>query len=104
MGMIHGLQANEMFDLQSALSDAEKKTCHPLLVPSLLCQLLVDSDANSVRKHAANLYHVEFKTNYHGFSTPKAMVYEVKDTHGWRIYPTNGCMYHPDLQKLLNIC
>lgn len=74
MGVIHGLQANEMSDLRSALSDAKDKCCHPLLVPSLLCQMLVDSDANNIRKHASDLYQVEFKTNYHGFSTPKAVV------------------------------
>lgn len=71
MGVMHGLQANEMSDLRSALDDAKHQSCHPLLVPLLLCQLLVDSDANSIRKHAADLYQVEFKTNYHGFYVPE---------------------------------
>ena len=63
-----------MSDLRSALHDAKTQSNHPLLVPSLLCQLLVDSDANSIRKHAADLYQVEVKTNYHGFYAPEAMV------------------------------
>ena len=71
---MHGLQANEMSDLRSALHDTKSQSCHPLLVPSLLCQLLVDSDANSIRKHAADLYQVEIKTNYHGFYAPEIVV------------------------------
>lgn len=74
MGFMHDLRENEMSDLRSALHDARAQACHPLLVPSLLCQLLVDSDANSIRKHAADLYQVEVKTNYHGFYTPEAVV------------------------------
>lgn len=74
IGVIHGLQANEMPDLRSALNDAKNRSCHPLLVPLLLCQLLVDSDANGIRKHATDLYQVEFKTNYHGFSAPETVV------------------------------
>ena len=81
MGVIHGLQADETSDLCSALSEAQNQSCHPLLVPSLLCQLLVDSDANSIRKHAADLYQVEFKTNYHGFSAPKTVVCMVMGWH-----------------------
>lgn len=71
---MHGLQANEMSDLRSALHDAKTHSCHPLLVPSLLCQLLVDSDANSIRKHAADLYQVEVKTNYHGFYATEIVI------------------------------
>lgn len=81
-GVIHGLLRKEVSDLHSAINDARKQSCHPLLVPLLLCQLLVDGDANGIRRHATDLYKVEFKTNFHGFSAPKSEAGEATETPG----------------------
>ena len=89
-GVVHGLQRKEISDLRSALDDAKKQSCHPLLVPLLLCQLLVDGDANGIRRHAADLYRVEFKTNFHGFSTPKSEVCMFLSSRTLRTYDTRA--------------
>ena len=84
--MIHGLLRKEVSDLHSVLDDAKEQSSHPLLVPLLLCQLLVDGDANGIRRHATDLYKVEFMTNFHGFSAPKSEVCIISRSHTLREY------------------
>lgn len=86
MGVVHGLQRTEIFDLLSALDDAKKQSCHPLLLPLLLCQLLVDGDANRIRRHAKDLYQVEFKTNFHGLPVQEFEVCMISISHTLETY------------------
>ena len=65
--LIHGMARNEMSTLLAALTNAGTTACHPLTMLFVLCEMLSDSDGNGVRHQAANLYKVEFKTNFHGF-------------------------------------
>ena len=65
--VLHGLAVDEMSTLLEALKDVGADACHPLAIPLILCQMLSDSDANAIRKHAAALYKVEFRTNFDGY-------------------------------------
>ncbi|KAF2035891.1 hypothetical protein EK21DRAFT_53237 [Setomelanomma holmii] len=71
-GMIHGIESNDMSQLAAYVGDTRELTAHPLNVAIILCEMLVESDSNGVKLHASNLYRVEKRTNFHGYTPSKS--------------------------------
>ncbi|KAF2831401.1 hypothetical protein CC86DRAFT_452461 [Ophiobolus disseminans] len=67
-GIIHGMKSHEMSQLAMHIGDARVESGHPINIPIILCEMLVESDSNGVKLHASNLYKVEKRTNFHGYT------------------------------------
>ncbi|KAH5281986.1 hypothetical protein HBI71_000230 [Parastagonospora nodorum] len=66
-GFIHGLLPNDLDSLSLHIGDRQEECAHPLNIPAILCEMLVESDSNGVRLHASDLYKVELQTNYSNY-------------------------------------
>ncbi|CAN9376029.1 unnamed protein product [Alternaria sp. RS040] len=66
-GIILGLQGPEKSRLAMLLKDTIAESAHPMNIPLILCEMLMESDSNGVKAHASDLYQVELRTNFHGY-------------------------------------
>lgn len=66
-GIVHGMQRHEMSRLAMYIGDTRAETAHPMNIPVILCEMLIESDSNGVKGHALELYQVELSTTYHGY-------------------------------------
>ena len=57
-----GFQKSESEDLSSALAESSSLSAHPLLIPTLLCELLTRSDSDEIKKQGSDLFKVEMQT------------------------------------------
>jgi hypothetical protein len=65
--LLHGLQDDEREILSQNIADALNDTCHPMLLPVILCEMLSDADSMGIRLHGLELSKVEFRANFSGF-------------------------------------
>ena len=65
--VILGLQGLERSRIATHLRDTMTESAHPMNIPLILCEMLMESDSNGVKTHASNLYQVELRTNFHGY-------------------------------------
>jgi Mg2+ and Co2+ transporter CorA len=66
-GIILGLQGSEKSRLAMHLGDTMAESAHPMNIPVILCEMLIESDSTGVKTHASNLYQVELRTKLHGY-------------------------------------
>ncbi|KAH7393844.1 hypothetical protein DE146DRAFT_109470 [Phaeosphaeria sp. MPI-PUGE-AT-0046c] len=66
-GVIHGLSARDMGFLAMHLGDTQEECAHPLNIPVVVCEMLVERDSNGVKSETSNLHKVELQTNYSGY-------------------------------------
>lgn len=71
-GLLHGASEKERSIIIDHLRDAQDDTCHPMLVPVVLCEMLTDADSNRVKGHASELLGLEFRTNFSDTSNSKS--------------------------------
>ena len=65
--LLHGLQAQELRAFEKMLDDFKHKPIHPMLLPTLLCELTMHTDSNMVKRHETNIHEVERLTSYFNY-------------------------------------
>jgi hypothetical protein len=60
--IIHGAQDEERINFVNHLDDSRTDTCHPMLLPVILCEMLADADSNGARQNAIELFDIELRT------------------------------------------
>jgi hypothetical protein len=79
-GIIFGLQGAEKSRLAMHLGDTVAQSAHPMNIPLILCEMLMEGDSKEVKTHASNLYQVEIRTNLHNFPLPPDATNQLAET------------------------
>ncbi|KAH7087012.1 hypothetical protein FB567DRAFT_629057 [Paraphoma chrysanthemicola] len=61
-GIVHGLKQEDMSRLATYIGDIGASIAHPLAVPVIMCEMLLESDSNEVKRQASSLILVENRT------------------------------------------
>lgn len=69
LGALENETVKELSAIQNLISGTGTQLCHPLFVPLLLCEILLDKDLDEVKRHSSNLLSVGFKTRVHSYPT-----------------------------------
>jgi hypothetical protein len=70
--LLEGLEnetVKELTTILNFISGTGPKLGHPMFIPILLCELLLDKDSDEVKRHASDLLGVEYKTRMHIYPT-----------------------------------
>jgi len=65
LGALENGLVTELSTIQNFLSGTGTQMCHPMFVPLLLCEILLDKDSDEVKRHANDVLGVEYKTRIH---------------------------------------
>lgn len=68
--VVHGFQQKELRCLLHEMDEFKASSSHPLLLPALMCELLIEADSSGIKRLAAELFAVENRTIWHGYWQP----------------------------------
>jgi hypothetical protein len=69
LGVLENETVKELSTILNFISGTRSQMSHPMFVPVLLCEVLLDKDSDEVKRHARNLLSVEYKTRMHIYPT-----------------------------------
>jgi hypothetical protein len=71
--IVHGLYNDEVPNFVTYHGDSREELIHLMTVPTVLCEMLAESDSNGIKRRATELYQIEIRTNYHGYPRNDAL-------------------------------
>jgi hypothetical protein len=69
LGVLENETVKEFTTISNFLSGTGAQLGHPMFVPVLLCELVLDKDSDEVKRHASDLLAIEFATRMHIYPT-----------------------------------